>query len=278
MARTLLGECRDRGVKVWENGSPLTERSVDDFVRSVETAEIEEGSSLELRCWQWSISNVDISLRIGTRDGLVRLQTWKHTLKILDQDVLPWEIKLGDWRWRLLFCVDDCWIPEKLLHGPWTDSKLTFLEILARAGARVDWIGSTAGETASKGLHDAIAECNVRAVKALVTIPPRIYDVEKRNNVDKWALREEGDVNNRALLPREEANVYAGVTPRTEHLRRAVLGGCHKDIVRRLLSVPGEVDREDREVVGWGLRKREEGDARGKWLLDALRVDTCYGG
>ena len=89
-------------------------------------------------------------------------------------------------------------IPEKLLHGPWTDERCEFLEIVERGNGTVDWLGSTSGEIAARGLEDAIRERNCRAIKALVGrrgdwvqgggagVVPRQYHL-------KMALLQEGD-------------------------------------------------------------------------------------
>jgi hypothetical protein len=37
-------------------------------------------------------------------------------------------------------------IPSSLLLGPWTEDSIKLLFWLIKAGARIDWIGSTSGE------------------------------------------------------------------------------------------------------------------------------------
>ncbi|KAF2873146.1 hypothetical protein BDV95DRAFT_568933 [Massariosphaeria phaeospora] len=58
-------------------------------------------------------------------------------------------------------------IPEKLLHGPWTEEKASLLYVLVSLNGEIDWKGSMAGEIAKEGLRTAIAEKNERAVAAL---------------------------------------------------------------------------------------------------------------
>ncbi|KAH7116770.1 hypothetical protein B0J11DRAFT_537515 [Dendryphion nanum] len=58
-------------------------------------------------------------------------------------------------------------IPEKLLHGPWTEEKASLLYVLVSLSGEIDWEGSLAGETATQGLKEAIEEGDERAVAAL---------------------------------------------------------------------------------------------------------------
>ena len=62
----------------------------------------------------------------------------------------------------------DCHIPEKLLHVPFTHERLLFLKTLIRAGAVVDWYGSTAGELAEAALEHNIREGRLEAVRLLL--------------------------------------------------------------------------------------------------------------
>jgi hypothetical protein len=61
-------------------------------------------------------------------------------------------------------------VPEKLLHGPWDESKVNLLYVLVSLNGKIDWEGSTAGETAKQGIMEAIADGNERAVAALSTL------------------------------------------------------------------------------------------------------------
>jgi hypothetical protein len=61
-------------------------------------------------------------------------------------------------------------VPEKLLHGPWDESKVNLLYVLVSLNGNIDWEGSTAGETAKQGIMEAIADGNERAVAALSTL------------------------------------------------------------------------------------------------------------
>jgi hypothetical protein len=58
-------------------------------------------------------------------------------------------------------------VPEKLLHGPWTVDKASFLYVLVSLNGEIDWEGTMAGETAKEGLKEAIKDKNEHAVAAL---------------------------------------------------------------------------------------------------------------
>lgn len=63
--------------------------------------------------------------------------------------------------------AEEFYIPEKLLHGPWTKDKASLLYVLVSLNGRIDWDGSMAGETAREGIREAIKEGNEHAVAAL---------------------------------------------------------------------------------------------------------------
>ncbi|KAJ4319895.1 hypothetical protein N0V94_003667 [Neodidymelliopsis sp. IMI 364377] len=62
------------------------------------------------------------------------------------------------------------YIPEKLLHGPWDEGKVSLLYVLVSLNGEIDWEGSMAGETAKVGIREAVREGNERAVAALATL------------------------------------------------------------------------------------------------------------
>jgi large subunit ribosomal protein L14e len=61
-------------------------------------------------------------------------------------------------------------VPEKLLHGPWTQDKASLLYVLVSINGEIDWEGSMAGEAAKSGMNSAIEEGNERAVAALAVL------------------------------------------------------------------------------------------------------------
>ncbi|CAI6262430.1 unnamed protein product [Periconia digitata] len=74
-------------------------------------------------------------------------------------------------------------IPEKLLHGPWTEGKASLLYVLVSLGGEVDWEGTVAGELAKEGIKEAIKEKNEHAVAALSVL------LGVRQAIDKATLR-----------------------------------------------------------------------------------------
>ncbi|KAF2177189.1 hypothetical protein K469DRAFT_742628 [Zopfia rhizophila CBS 207.26] len=62
------------------------------------------------------------------------------------------------------------YIPEKLLHGPWTAEKASLLYVLISFSGEIDWEASMAGETAKEGMKEAIKEENEHAVAALAVL------------------------------------------------------------------------------------------------------------
>ncbi|KAL6152956.1 hypothetical protein ACJQWK_11248 [Exserohilum turcicum] len=111
----------------------------------------------------------------------------------------------GLWPYRftkipfLAFAEGFC-IPEKLLHGPWTEDKASLLYVLVSLNGQIDWEGSMAGEMAKTGIKEAISENNEYAVAALAVL----------------------------------LGVPKGIA--TEHLQYAVINcGCNINILRHLL-------------------------------------------
>lgn len=137
-------------------------------------------------------------------------------------------------------------LPEKLLHGPWTEAKLDLLEMLCRAGAMVDWVNTSTGEIAERGLNDAIMEGNLRAVKLLTQSPV-------------W-------------ITRKLACQNVGVRIDTRHARLAVQeAGCDLDIIEALLQHPkSTIDLNDRQIVAWAVKLDSEGSIKGRQLLDSF--------
>lgn len=169
-------------------------------------------------------------------------------------------------------------IPTRLLHGPWTKERCEFLEILLEGDFSVDWLHTTCGETAEKGLEDAIREGNLRALGLLVNIAEYSYEgLEERVGAD-IEFRYGATVHEDEIM--DYVQLWAnslwrvGVIPRTSHLRLAVIEcDCPPDIVYHLLEADtSRVDLEDGDVVGWAVEKRKQGDWRGKWLLKLLRA------
>lgn len=141
------------------------------------------------------------------------------------------------------------YVPEKLLHGPWTEDKKKFLRILKRNDCEIDWKASSAGEVAKRGVIEAIRANCTSVVQILVGYH------------DSW------------------------VPVSHSMLRCAVLqGGCNRDIVRHLFDPLSDVDsRPGKELHFmdpgiWAWIERREGDPTAHWLQRVLESngDSLY--
>ena len=156
-------------------------------------------------------------------------------------------------------------IPEKLLRGPWTQEKGNFLMDLLRASARIDWINSTSGEVASKGLEDAIREDNLHAVRALVfTDDLAMIEAESPDGFspfggEKQTCPTHFDLQGPWLCSTTtfwNVRSTVGVVPTTEHLRIAVVEmNCNPQIIWALVGCADKwaIDCDDPEIVQWAL-------------------------
>ncbi|KAF2223505.1 hypothetical protein BDZ85DRAFT_281433 [Elsinoe ampelina] len=143
-------------------------------------------------------------------------------------------------------------IPSRLLHGPWTPTKSSFLHYLTFLNLTIDWSTTTLGETATAGLAEAIESKSRLAVASLLT--------------EHLCLR-----------------------PTQAHLRSSILQhGCDPTIVFHLLSAavrakarsrrelgPGQgsdVNTLDPSIWAWLKRLEGTGDPRAGWLKGALRA------
>lgn len=81
------------------------------------------------------------------------------------------EMKVGFLQQALyLGFAKDVLIPEKLLHGPWTEDKAKLLYALTCIEGKVDLVHTMAGETMKEGLFEAVADGNERAVACLAAL------------------------------------------------------------------------------------------------------------
>lgn len=101
-------------------------------------------------------------------------------------------------------------IPLRLLRGPWHDEKIELLNVLIRGNASIDWINTTAGETAESGLWDALFEGSEEAVRALV----------KHNEHRNCMTETQG----------------TGVVPQQEHFVWAIEHCASREILELLIS------------------------------------------
>ena len=142
-------------------------------------------------------------------------------------------------------------VPVKLLHGPWTTSKIDLLRLLFRAGASIERVTSTDDEVASVSLMEALKSSNNKVALALLPMP---------------CLKHNHDLDVYTQLP------YNGVIPDMSHFRAAILeGGCNQKIVLTMLMLGNpEIDYEDRAVWKWIHDSISSGDEKGSWLKQTL--------
>ena len=209
--------------------------------------------------------------------------------------------------------LDGCEIPEKLLHGPWTQEKGDYLKMLLDAEAGIDWVNSTSGEIASVGLEDAIREQNLLAVTALVGpgLVGKYSDGDLHldgSDVLPFEMDEDGNISETKVKDPQSFWEYrkgtpwtgynikpVGVIPTSEHLRLAVLSTDHltrdsEEIIYRLIRAREiDINPNDPEIVAWTIAKIAERDKTGQeprqflsgeWLLRCMDevLDRRVGG
>ena len=153
-------------------------------------------------------------------------------------------------------------VPAKLLRPPWTEDKISLLNLLLDAGATIDRTGSCDGELASDGLLDAVRSGHVAAVDALRTRP----------------LGRQVPITTFPHSPLAFVYSYEGVPPELKHLRAAVIeGGCNKAIVSALLDNAKQSERlRDPEIYSWVHEKKQQGEEIGYWLGDKLSTRVAW--
>lgn len=140
-------------------------------------------------------------------------------------------------------------IPEKLLHGPWTEDKASLLYVLVSLTGEIDWEGSMAGEVAKSGMKEAIKEGNEHAVAALAVL----------------------------------LGVQKGIT--TELLQYAVIHcGCDINIIRHLLfnaqilaeEASSTLNFHDPALWAWADVNGHKGETLKAMLKDAVAFDLEF--
>jgi hypothetical protein len=103
----------------------------------------------------------------AAHDVLVTQRPKWHTVGVPDVSCFTplWPFRFTQLRY--LGFAGQFYIPEKLLHGPWTRDKASLLYVLVAFNGEINWSGSVAGETAKAGLQEAVKEGNELAVAAL---------------------------------------------------------------------------------------------------------------
>ena len=243
----------DEPLRPWNGGAPVQESVVRDFVherlrldareRLLNEDNIEEDfknvafESRHQTCvWGPDDDTLKVTLGISSQLGVLTLTALRGT-------------DFSSQSWNCLWIRDTSpVIPLKLLHGPWTGDKLSFIDVLYYSGAQIDQTNQIHMEMVRKGLMEAIREDNHRAVDVIM----RCWDF--------W--------------PSDPPSL---ILPETAHLRVAVIErGCRRNIVKRLLRMgPLEIDPT---VVSWAEEKKAQGDESGQWLLDELEENSLIGG
>lgn len=273
----------------WIDGTSwkdLTTRMSAELVQDLyqRNKPVKVGQMMDDHAWQW-ISNKSggIRLNLDLDTGTLRLATYKGEDDMVNENRC---VRCGHSAIsisEIMYCFPDCQIPTKLLHGPWTRDKCDLLAILTTARASIDWLESTRGEVAERGLHDALKERNGRAVRLLTAggfelVRPssslRCYDGMIICYDGMITDEEQSERDDSFPKPDIEQGYHYGprVRPRTEHLRTAVIDhGCQFDVVDALLKARRkDIDYNDRQLRVWGIQKHLEGDKRGAQLLTRL--------
>ena len=276
IVKTLVKELESRKIR-WMGDGPVVSSECEPLIRQYLKdnewrLDVEPRSGLPAY-WEvvWdhpipgSCANADghgaIRLGIGLRDGLVTLRNPIECERIhIAQDRL-WMPRC---RWRILCGVEGCRIPEKLLHGPWTEEKCEFLEIAIRGNASVDWVGTTDGEIAKEGFQQALEEGNPRAVRALgVRLMPfapsdslstTYYPSEEARDLGKYED---------SLYTDTPLRKGVGVHVTAKDLRKAAaVDDDRKTLLNVLLSVRGLRDDDcfDKTRYIWVSDKTGDGD------------------
>ncbi len=302
VVKTLVRELGGRDFQ-WMDHRPVVAKDVEPLIRRCVEDNAHRGNITPLQelpaCWNidWPMTEssspkpsrvlnikpqpppgdatnmLSIYVVIGLRDGIVTI--WDPSF---DENGTYGRVLLTHKRWRALCCLEGCRIPDKLLHGPWTDEKCEFLEILIRGKAKVDWIETTSGEVAKKGLLDALREHNAWAMKLLLTRLPCPPDSK---STEHYVNEESRDMNIWSPFNFREDPILGGVgvAPEYEHWRIAVIEeGCDKDVVDALLDAPHPVvDLEGTEVSRWVVMEDSRGNERATWLRLRLRIGLGSG-
>jgi hypothetical protein len=226
IVKTIVRELGARNLR-WMGQGPVVSRESEPVIRKyLEDSALNFSHTIRKGSpayWElsWPLeysTHYQTRLGIGLRDGLITLL---DVYPRYGTPNLAWKTST----WRILSGVEGCQIPEKLLHGPWTDEKCDFLELAIRGNAQVDWVTSTSGEVAEQGFMQAIHSHNYRAIRALRartgSVPqfpnpePYPLSLKQIHNADnKWRL-------DPRPIHRDAICRGVGIVPQQKHLRTA---------------------------------------------------------
>ena len=291
ITKTLVRELRERGLQWLGKGQVVTRATEstirqyleDNFIRLTKRNQ-EDPPVFGFVSWRVENPPRLIRISISLDDGIVTIEE-RH---IRGSENSPQHVRLSSaerHQWRIFCGINGCKVPRKLLHEPWTIENCDFLEMVIRGNATVDWIGTTSGEIAGKGLMQALREGNTRATRLLVTRagsgdPQGLWGFPCSTTSSDIQKLDSGPWPREGLFQAHPFEVRGvGVVPQTSHLRTAVFeAGCQRDIVEVLLDAEDtNIDFEDPAILNWAAEKRVQGDERGLWLLRMLssRCTCC---
>ncbi|KAL8945993.1 MAG: hypothetical protein Q9222_007552 [Ikaeria aurantiellina] len=223
-------------------GCPVSDISTSSIANFLESLQ-DEGNEHGERPWKWvADSNRGFSLLLTKYPGRIILIGY-NTLG--DSDLVDFQLMC-----EFEFAYG-CQIPTKVLHGPWTSTKIDFLSNLMNARAGLGWETSSNGEEAERSLNEAIVHANIPLLNVLTQRPRHLN-----------ASMKDGD-------PTCDSNIQLT----QEHIRLAVFeGGCDTEVVKTILRSRrcGSLRLDDADIAEWAVSKRAEGDPRGEWLLSEI--------
>ena len=288
--KTIVRELSERRLQWLGKGPLVTQESEPTIRRYLEQnflrlTKRDEHHPLAFSCVSWRVEDPArfIRLSLSLHDGIVTIE--ERRIYGLENTAQHVRLSSADrHQWRIFCGINGCKIPEKLLHEPWTTEKCDYLEMVIRGNATVDWIATTSGEIAERGLMQALRQGDTRATRLLVTRagsgdPQGLWGFPNSSNATDIQKIGSGPWPNEGQFqahPCDERG--AGVVPQTEHLRAAVLEtGCQRDLVESLLGAEDtNIDFEDQAILDWAVEKRMLGDERGMWLL--TKLSSCRTG
>lgn len=200
----------------------------------------------QTRSTQWWFGTERLFIGTGLPDGWVSLHKanagpqWLHR--------------------RVMCCMPNCQIPERLLTGPWHGSNCYLLETLLRNGATSGqtWASSDAEYL---GFTNALKEQNQYALKLFTRRKWRDWTPHVSDPQEYYG----------PLSPAVFKNVGLGfpVAP-TDLADAAIKYHCSLEILKTILN---RNDRPEKygpacsRLRDWSRQKRAEGDPRGEWML-----------
>ncbi|KAL8773563.1 MAG: hypothetical protein Q9209_001668 [Squamulea sp. 1 TL-2023] len=226
-------------------GCPVPDTSTPSIASFIDSLKPQSGLC-EKRSWEWvSHSDEEFSLQMPEYPGRILLGSpgsLEHEYTSSTELLYDFQLANG------------CEIPIKVLHGPWSKTKINFLYLLMNACARLDWETSNNGEVAETSFREAIVQGNTSMVQVMLRNPVDA-PYGSQNQIHNWPY-------------------HPSIPVTQEHLRLAIFdGGCNTSIVNMLLKRGpfNGLRLDDNDIVDWATAKDEEHDERGKWLLRMIK-------